>query len=246
MSPKRHRTTKRAHPVRHFFAVLFRTLLLIFLVTLVCVLLWGYRVARNAIAERPFSEMAEKIESQENFVPYDELPSDYVDAVVAVEDSRFFYHNGVDIFSIGRAFWTNLTSGTTVEGGSTITQQLMKNQYFSGVSGVFRKVPEMFTALMVEKVFSKEEIFALYANSIYFGAGYYGIYDAAEGYYGVTPQELTFNESTMLAGIPNAPSVYSPKVNPTLARERQQKVISSMVTCGYLTQEEADERMKTK
>lgn len=152
MSPKRHRTTKRAHPVRHFFAVLFRTLLLIFLVTLVCVLLWGYRVARNAIAERPFSEMAEKIESQENFVPYDELPSDYVDAVVAVEDSRFFYHNGVDIFSIGRAFWTNLTSGTTVEGGSTITQQLMKNQYFSGVSGVFRKVPEMFTALMVEKV----------------------------------------------------------------------------------------------
>lgn len=241
---KRKKTNEKTkHPVRHFIAVLVRTVLLAALALLVICLLWGYSVYKEAVSEKPFDEMAQEIESQADFVPYDELPETYVDAVVAVEDSRFFYHHGVDPLSIVRAFVTNLENGTTVEGGSTITQQLMKNQYFSDLNGMLRKIPEMFAALAVEKEFSKEEIFALYVNSIYFGSGYYGVSEAAEGYYGVEVQDLTFSEATMLAGIPNAPSVYSPDVNPELARQRQQQVISSMITCGYITEEEAAELM---
>ena len=127
------------------------------------------------------------------------------------------------------------------EGGSTITQQLAKNTYFTQRKEFTRKVAEVLTAFEYEKVCSKEEIFELYVNTIYFGDGYYCISDAAKGYFDKEVEDMDLYECTLLAGIPNAPSVYSPTKNPELARQRQAQVLSKMVKYKYLTQEEANE-----
>ena len=127
-----------------------------------------------------------------------------------------------------------------IEGGSTITQQLAKNLYFTQEKKFTRKVAEVFVARDIEKLCDKETIFELYVNSIYFGSGYYSVYEAAEGYYGKKPCDLNDYEATMLAGIPNAPSVYSPDVNPTLAEERRQQVLECMVENGYIEEGEIE------
>lgn len=118
-----------------------------------------------------------------------------------------------------------------VEGGSTISQQLMKNEYFTQEKKLERKFAEIFAAWELEREYSKKEIFELYVNTIYFGSGYYGIHDAAEGYFGKEPSELTEYEAIMLAGLPNAPSAYSPDTNPELARQRMKQVLEKMVEC---------------
>ena len=115
---------------------------------------------------------------------------------------------------------------------------MAKNIIFSQEDTFLRKLGEFFASYDLEKNFTKEEIFALYVNTAYFGNGYYGIYDACHGYYNKEPQLLNLDEASMLAGIPNAPSVYSPKVNPELAKARQQKVVSCMVDCGYIQKED--------
>ena len=109
-----------------------------------------------------------------------------------------------------------------------------------------RKLGELFAAFDIEKNFSKDEIFALYVNSAYFGDGYYGIYDASMGYYGKEPKDLNLDEASMLAGIPNAPSVYAPTINPDLAKERQAHVLKTMVENEYITQDQANEIINSK
>ncbi len=172
--------------------------------------------------------MAEAIESQTDFVPYDELPETYKKAVIAAEDKRFFQHCGFDIIATGRALVHDIMAGSYVEGGSTITQQLAKNQYLSQEKLIKRKITEVFLAFEIEKAFSKEEIFALYVNSIYFGSGYYGIAQASQGYYGKEVKDLTEDECITLAGIPNAPSVYDLNQNPDLAEQRKNQVLRQM------------------
>lgn len=127
-----------------------------------------------------------------------------------------------------------------VQGGSTITQQLAKNLLFTQDKKIERKAAEVFAALEIEAEYTKEEIFELYANTNYFGSGYYGICQAAKGYFEKEPLELTDYESVMLAGIPNAPSAYSPDVSKKLASQRVRQVIDSMVRHEIITQEEAD------
>ena len=127
-----------------------------------------------------------------------------------------------------------------VEGGSTITQQLVKNLLFTQDKKIERKAAEIFAALEMESKYSKEEIFELYVNTVYFGSGYYGIYQAAIGYFGKVPSELTDYECAMLAEIPNAPSAYSPNTNKELALRRVSHVLDSMVRNRIITQEEAD------
>ena len=127
-----------------------------------------------------------------------------------------------------------------MEGGSTITQQLVKNLLFTQDKKVERKAAEVFAALEMESKYSKEEIFELYANTAYFGSGYYGIYQASIGYFGKEPSALTDYECALLAGIPNAPSVYSPMVNSELAQQRQQYVIRQMVKYGYISESEGE------
>ena len=121
-----------------------------------------------------------------------------------------------------------------------ITQQLMNDEYFTKEKKLERKFAEIFAAWDIEKQYSKEDIFELYVNTIYFGSGYYGIYDAAEGYFGKEPSELNEYEAVMLAGLPNAPSAYSPDTSPELAKQRMRQVLDRMVECEVIDQTEAD------
>lgn len=181
--------------------------------------------------------MAE-IRRQDNFTSLEEMPETYVQAVVSVEDHRFYDHFGLDLIAIGRAVVNDIKAGRYVEGGSTITQQLAKNLYFSQEKTMSRKAAEVFLALEIEQKYTKDEILELYVNSIYFGDGYYSVGEASEGYFGKPASEMNDYECTLLAGVPNAPSKYAPSKNLALAEKRQQKVISRMEACGYITEEE--------
>lgn len=194
----------------------------------------GYMDYREALDQKSVEEMAYEIESIENYTTIDQLPETYIDAVLAVEDKRFYSHPGIDPIAIGRAFVNDIRAGAYVEGGSTITQQLAKNQYFTQDKKIVRKIAEMFMAFKIESVLDKDKIFELYVNSIFFGNGYYCVYDAAQGYFGKVPYDMNFDECTILAGVPNAPTNYNPVASPELARRRQAQVIEKMERAGYL------------
>lgn len=199
----------------------------------------GYNMYKSVIEKIPIETMVKNIQSNDKFVSISEMPKDYVNAVIAVEDRRFYKHNGVDIISIGRAIVTDIKNMEMIEGGSTITQQIAKNNMFNQERKLDRKFAEIFASLDIEKACTKDEIFELYVNTCYFGDGYYCIKDAAEGYFKKEPKDMDLNESTLLAGIPNAPSIYAPTKNPDLAKERQGQVIDKMIKNNYLTKEQA-------
>lgn len=190
----------------------------------------------EALEETPISEKVMEIKSIEHYTAYSQMPQTYVNAVIAVEDRRFESHRGVDWISMGRALVANIKGGELSQGGSTITQQLARNMYFEQDKELSRKLAEIFIAREIEKEYDKDEIFELYANVIYFGSGYYNIYDASQGYFGKSPIMLTDYECTMLAGIPQAPSVYSLDENPDLAEQRRQQVIDCMIEADYINE----------
>ena len=194
----------------------------------------GYQMYLDAVEEISVEEKAAEIMEKEHYTTYDELPETYIKAIIAAEDRRFLYHRGFDIISTARAAWRNIKSKEIVEGGSTITQQLGRIMYFSQEKKYSRKVAEVLVAGRIEELYEKEKILELYVNTIYFGSGYYSVYDASMGYFGKAPSEMNDYECTMLAGIPNAPSVYSPDVNPTLAEQRRQQVLTCMAEAGYI------------
>ena len=230
--------------IKRALAGLFVLLLALCLSAGLYVGLKGYGMYREALEQKPLAEMAEQVRAQPDFTPLDELPRLYRDAVVAVEDHRFYSHGGVDFIALCRALWNDVCAGAFVEGGSTITQQLAKNLYFSQEKKFLRKVAELFVAFDLEKNYSKDEILELYLNTIYFGSGYYCVYDAAEGYFGKEPGQMNDFESTLLAGIPNAPSVYALTNKPELAAQRQRTVLECMVDQKYLTSDDAKEILK--
>ncbi len=221
-----------------------RSLLLLIMTVCVCsgfvVAGKGYEAYQKAIDAMSLEDKVASIREKDSFTEYEELPEIYVQAVMAVEDKRFERHVGVDLIAICRAVRNDIRAGRFVEGGSTITQQLAKNMYFSQDKDLVRKVAEVFVALDLEKTYSKEEIFELYVNAIYFGDGYYDVASASQGYFGKNPEEMSDYECTLLAGIPNAPSVYAPTKNPALAAKRQLKVVERMEACGYFSTEEAE------
>ena len=200
----------------------------------------GYNMYKEAIEEIPLDQKVEEIKSKENYVSLSELPQIYLNAVISIEDHRFYKHNGIDIIAIGRALINDIKAMSFVEGGSTITQQIAKNEYFTQEKKITRKIAEVFMAFEIEKNYNKDEILEMYINTLYFGNGYYNIKDAAKGYFEKDLDELTDGEWIMLAGIPNAPSVYAPNVNPDLAKQRQKQVIEKMIKYEYLTENEAD------
>ena len=223
---------------------LFKKILIILLVLIIvagtiCFII-GYSTYSKALDEKPLITRIKEIENSNNFVPFSELPKNYLNAVVAVEDHRFYDHGPIDLIAIARAIWVNVTNWELREGGSTITQQLAKNVVLSQEETASRKLGEIIAAFDIEKNYSKDEILALYVNTCYFGDGYYGIYEASMGYYNKEPKNLKLDEASMLAGVPNAPSVYAPTVNPDLAKKRQEHVLEKMVEYGYITQEEAN------
>lgn len=195
----------------------------------------GYKMYSAAMAEKSVAEMAEDIKSRCDFRGYNELPQFYVNAVVSTEDRRFFTHGGIDISAICRAVLHDVRVKAPEQGGSTITQQLAKNEFFTQDKKLERKFAEIFMAFKIESELSKEDIFALYVNSIYFGGGNYGIFAAAEGICGKDISELTEYECALLAGLPNAPSVYAP--NSELSERRTEIVLENMSECGYITEE---------
>ena len=224
-----------------------KLILFIILVLIVVVGIYtasGYAMYKEALAAIPIDVKIEEIKSKKNYTTFDNLPKTYIDAVIAVEDNRFYKHNGVDVIGIARAIINDIRAGELKEGGSTITQQLAKNIYFTQSRELTRKIAETFMALRIERECSKEEIFELYVNTSYFGDGYYCVGDASQGYFGKDPIDMTDYESTLLAGIPNAPSIYAPTNNFELATQRQRQVINRMVEWEYLTWEEAEEIYK--
>ena len=178
---------------------------------------------------------------QADYVRLQDIPESLQQAVIAVEDRKFYNHWGFDMEGIFRASLVNLQYGEVKEGASTITQQLVKNLFLSQEQTMGRKAEEFILAMDMELNYSKEEILELYLNSIYFGSGYYGIGQAAEGYFGKEPSMLALPEAAMLAGIPNAPSLYSPYVDFMLAKKRQFVVLDAMVAAGFLRENVAED-----
>lgn len=233
--------------IKGFFKLLFSLVSIVLVLLLIVGAFFGikgYNMYRDAVEKTPISEKVESIRNMEGFTEYEELPKIYVDAVISVEDKRFWSHSGIDVLAIGRAMWNDLQTMSFAEGGSTITQQIAKNEYFTQEKKLERKFAEIFLALELEADYSKQEIFELYVNTIYFGSGYYGIHDAAQGYYGKEPSELSDYEAVMLAGLPNAPSAYSPDSSPELAKQRMKQVLNRMVDCGKMTEEKADKLLE--
>ncbi len=150
-------------------------------------------------------------------------------AIVAIEDKRFYEHRGIDIHGIIRAIWADVTTGKAVQGGSTITQQLVKNTYVSTQRSISRKLKEAALAWQLEQQWSKDRILTAYLNTIYFGNGAYGIQQAAETYFGHGAVRLNLPESALLAGIPEDPSLNDPVTNPKDARARRRQVLQALL-----------------
>lgn len=175
-------------------------------------------------------------------VSLDEISPFLIDATVAIEDSRFFSHFGLDPRGLARAFWRNLQKGRVVEGGSTITQQLAENEYFFGSSGPARslgkKAKEAVYALKLERTYTKNEILERYLNRIYYGHGRFGIEAAAQYYYGKSAADLSLSEAALLAGIPNAPAIYSLRDHPDNAHTRRDLILARMEELGYISEDQ--------
>jgi penicillin-binding protein 1A len=172
-------------------------------------------------------------------VPLERIPPHLIQAFVAGEDARFYQHKGLDYAAIMRALFRNIFSGEIVQGGSTITQQVVKSLLLSPEKSFARKIREAILAYRIENYLSKEEILYLYLNQIYLGHGAYGVAAAAKYYFGKSVEELDLSESALLAGLPQAPSKYSPARHPEQARRRQVYILDRMVEEGFITSEQA-------
>ena len=201
----------------------------------------GYDKYQQALVDRPLNEVLEELQNKDNYTQYEDVPEIYYKALVAVEDRRFYKHNGFDIIGTTRAIYNDIKANELLEGGSTISQQLAKNLYFPKDNTLQRKIAEIFMAMKIEREYEKEDVLEFYVNGIYYGSGYYSIYDASMGYFEKEPKEMNDYECTLLVGIPNAPSIYSLDVRPDLAKQRQEKVVECMVDVKYITEDEGRE-----
>ncbi len=195
----------------------------------------GYSIS---ISDDVIEEKVSKVRENLRYITIDNISSNFLDALVAIEDNRFYKHGGVDIKSIVRATIANIKAKSIIQGGSTITQQLAKNLFLDGDQDMSRKISEIIIARKIEKLYSKEEILELYANVVYYGNGYYGINDASYGYFNSSPKNLTLNQGSLLAGLLQAPNSYNPKKYLAKAQGRQEEVLDAMVKYGYITKEQ--------
>lgn len=199
----------------------------------------GHMIYSSAIKEIPIKDKVSQIQNTPSYIASEEISEDFLNAIVSIEDRRFTDHRGFDRRSFLRAILSNIESKSFAEGGSTITQQLAKNMYFSHEKKLSRKVAELLVALDIERLYKKGEILELYVNIIYYGDGYYGVKDATYGYFNISPKDMNLDQATLLAGIPNAPSALALSNNLGRARVRQREVVESMVENGYISMTEA-------
>ncbi len=189
------------------------------------------------------NRIAEFYKERRIVIPMAQIPLQLRQAFISAEDSRFYKHKGIDVLSILRAFFKNIEAGAIVQGGSTITQQVTKSFLLTPERSYERKIKEAILAYQIDQAFTKDEILYLYLNQIYLGHGAYGVEAAAENYFGKSVQDLNLAECAILAGLPQAPSRYSPFHYPDRAKERQIYVLTRMVEEGYITQIEASAAM---
>ena len=175
---------------------------------------------------------------QSNYITYGYFPKHLVDAVISIEDKRFFSHYGIDFLSLPRAIIKNLIAGRYAQGASSISQQLAKMLFLTPEKTLSRKVKEMLLAIKIEKNFSKHQILEMYLNKAYFGSGNNGIISAAKDYFDKEVSEISLNEAALLAGLLKAPSKYSPKINTKLSQKRTAIVLEQMLKNKYITEEE--------
>ncbi|MDU6295917.1 biosynthetic peptidoglycan transglycosylase [Clostridium celatum] len=185
----------------------------------------GCGVYKSIIDETSIESKIEEVKENSNYTELDNIYKTFLDAI---EDHRFYKHGAIDLVSIARALITNLENGQILEGGSTITQQVAKNIFLTNEQSFDRKIKEICIAQKLENKYTKEEILELYVNVIYFGDGYIGIKEACNGYFNKEPNELSDNEATLLAGLPQAPSLYALNNNYDYAVERQKQVIEAL------------------
>ncbi len=199
----------------------------------------GRMRSRDAIASRPVKEAAEVYLDCDSCLAFEEVDPDLVHAVTSIEDKRFFERTGFDWVALIRAVINNFKAGRMVEGGSTITQQIAKNLYFADVPrGFDEKLAEVFLMAELETIFTKKQLFAVYVNMNYYGDGYWGLKQAAAGYYQKDAGDLTPAEAAMLAGIPNAPALYQLSTGHDRALTRQRRILQAMRKNKYITEEE--------
>lgn len=160
-------------------------------------------------------------------------------AIVAVEDERFYSHHGIDSIGLLRSAWADISSGSIVQGGSTITEQLAKALYVTDDHTLGTKIPMMGMAVKLENQYSKAQILEMYLNAIYFGDGQWGVAQASQAYFGKTPAQLDWAEASLLAGLPQAPSDYDPTRHFALARQRQYEVLGRLISTGVLSRSKA-------
>ncbi|MBE3606265.1 PBP1A family penicillin-binding protein [Campylobacter sp. RM13119] len=190
------------------------------------------------IFDRNNELIANIFEENRVYVKYEEIPSRVVEALVAIEDTSYFEHGGINYEAIVRAVIKDIKAGRFVEGASTLTQQLVKNLALSSEKKIMRKIKEIVLAIKLETELDKEQIIERYLNHVYFGHGYYGIKTAADGYFRKDLKELSIKEIAMLVGLPKAPSSYDPTKHLDLSLGRANRVLERMYTIGWLNEEE--------
>jgi len=194
------------------------------------------RAGEVVLLDRNGRTIARRGEVSQDALQAGDLPQNLVDAVLAVEDRRFYGHFGVDLIGTSRAALANLRAGRVVQGGSTITQQLAKNLFLTSERTYTRKAQEMMLALWLERRFTKDEILALYLNRVYFGAGAWGAEAASRRYFGKPADQLSIGEAALLAGLLKAPSRYAPTNDATRASVRATVVLDLMMASGRITE----------
>lgn len=198
----------------------------------------------SQVYDRNGKRIGEFLRERRTLVGFDKIPKNVVNAFLAAEDDQFYQHKGINPQAIFRAALANLRAGRSVQGGSTITQQVAKTLLLTDEKTLTRKLRDILLAIEMEKNLSKDDILYLYLNQIYFGQGAYGIEQAAQVYYRKTVSKLTLSEMAILAGLPKAPSAYSPVRNPVRAKERQVYVLRRMAEVGFIKKDEAEAAIK--
>lgn len=184
--------------------------------------------------------IAELYDENRIWIPLEKMPDNLKEAFLAIEDTQFYEHHGISIRGILRALYSNLRQKTMDQGASTITQQLARNLFLSQERSLKRKIAEILISLEIEKKFTKNEILEMYLNQIFLGSGSFGVEAAARTYFGKPVSDLNLGEAAVIAGLPQAPSIYSPFVDMEACKERQTTVLNRMKDLGLITKEEAD------
>lgn len=196
----------------------------------------GYNLYKKTMDEVNLNEVFLAYQSQEGYVTLEEISPFFLDALVAVEDHRFYEHTGFDEIAFFRAVLRNISEKSYAAGGSTITQQLSKNLFFTFDKTLERKIAELIVAKKIEKTFEKNDILEMYVNIIYYGDGYVGIEAASQGYFRKSALSLSNGESIILAGLPQAPSIYALRQHLERGISRGDDVINAMVEKDFITE----------